>query len=149
MTIALRLATTDDIPWLLEQLHEFDTFYGSSRSLFPPTIEETEHKLTFLIEQHLFVIAYSERGPAGFLAAFRGDDFLSGRPRINELFWWVSEAYRGSRAAMLLYNHFIGVARSEGREAVYSRLPHSPLSPDFFRSRGFVEKETSWLLEAP
>jgi hypothetical protein len=150
VSTAIRKATVADMPWLLEQLAAFDRFFGSSRSMFPPSMDVAEQKLHYLINDHVFMIAEeAEYGPVGFIAGFQHEDFLSLRPRLTELFWWVAEPYRRSRAGLLLLNAFIAYGRTLGADIAMSLLSGSPVNVDTLTRRGFVPKETSYLLEAP
>jgi hypothetical protein len=145
--VIVRPATTDDIPWLLAELAAFDRFFGSSRSLFP-SIEYAEGVLTGVMTDHLFLVAESPHGPAGFIAGTITPHGLN--PAIvvlAELFWWVAPEHRGSRAALLLLNAYVAAGKARAHWITMTIEAESPIGPHMLYRRGFRFKEASYLLE--
>lgn len=146
MTVRPALAT--DIPWLVEQLREFDTFFGAGRSLFPGEARACEI-LAALIADHVFLVAEDSTGPVGFIAGHIGTHPFAGFPVLTELFWWVVPAYRGTGAGLALLNRYVEIGRRLcPRGWVLMTLEHdSPVSDRILLKRGFHLKERSYLLE--
>lgn len=145
--ISVRPAGLDDLPWLLEQLLAFDKFVGSSRSLFP-TLDVAEDIVSGLVLNHPFFIAQNASGPIGFIAGMLTPHYLN--PSITvlaELFWWVPEEHRGSRAGALLLAELLAVGRRCADQIIMTLETESPVAPRSLINRGFREKETSYLLE--
>lgn len=146
MSIAVRPATLEDIPWLLEQLAAFDQFFGSSRSLFP-SIEYAESTLALLITEHLFLVAESN-GPLGFIAGMVVPHTLNPAITVlSELFWWVAPQHRGSRAGLLLLNAYVAAGKQRAHWVTMTLEADSPVAPRCLEQRGFRLKETTYLLE--
>ena len=144
--MSVRPAVAADMPWILEQLHAFDQFFGSSRSLFP-SMEQAELKLAFLIEHHVFLVA--EHGELqGFIAGMVGPSFFNdAHIYLTELFWWVAPEHRGSRAGLALLNAFVAKGRELADWVVMTLEAESPVNPETLTRRGFRPKETNFLLE--
>lgn len=143
----VRPATAADMPWILEQLVAFDEFFGSSRSFFPSE-ESAEAKLAFLIEQHVVLVAERAGELQGFIAGLLSGSFYNETViQLTELFWWVAEAHRGSRAALVLLNAFTAVGTARAHQVIMSLEDTSPVNPETLLRRGYRPKETSFLLE--
>jgi GNAT superfamily N-acetyltransferase len=162
MTIRVRHARKDDIPWLLEQLREFDQFFGAGRSLFPSDPLRAQHFLEALIFQHPFHIAEYVRRvgppdafhpgtavePVGFIAGALGPHPYNPAIRqLTEMFWWVAPAYRGSRAGSLLLDAFLDEGKQRADWIVMTLEADSPVHDRILEKRGFKPKERSFLLE--
>lgn len=147
MSIAIRAATLDDMSWLLDQLAEFDQFFGSSRSLFP-TMEQAERTLAGLIEEQVFLMAVNEREPLGFIAGVLVPHYLNPAITVlSELFWWVAVEHRGSRAGLVLLNAFDAIGDQRAHSVVMTLEADSPIHPKHLYGRGYRLKETSFLRE--
>lgn len=148
--IAVRSATAEDIPWLLEQLQAFSDFYGTQRALYPGDAAAVQILAQLMGDGHPFFIADRGGWRLGFIVGVRTPHWLN--PAIvcvKELFWWVDPEHRGSRAGLLLLDHYraYGVANATW---VGMTLEHdSPVNPQTLMRRGFVPKETEYLLEVP
>lgn len=148
MSITVRRAIASDIPWLLGQLHEFDVFFGSSRSLYPDP-ETAEAIVSGLVAEHPFYIAENEREPIGFIAgAVHAHPFNPSLRVLSEMFWWVAQPFRGSRAGHLLLREFIAFGKANADWIVMTLEHESPVNPETLTRRGFRPKETSYLLES-
>ncbi len=143
----VRNATTDDIPWLLDQLEQFAQFFGSSHSLFPSQ-DKAEETLQQIIANHPFVVAEQDESPVGFICgALLPHPYNADLIVLNEMFWWVAEEYRGSRAGLVLLNEFIAIGRRHAHWVVMTLEADSPINPETLYRRGFRPKETNYLLE--
>lgn len=147
MSIAVRPATPEDIPWLLAQLRQFDAFFGSSRSLFPSE-EHAEAIIAGLIETQPILVAAGTTGPVGFICgAITPHPYNPDLIVLSEMFWWVAEAYRGSRAGLALLNEFIAIGKRHAHWIIMTLETESKIDPEHLHRRGFRLKEMSYLLE--
>lgn len=143
----VRPATPADAPWILEQLLAFDKFFGSSRSLFP-SIEAAEGRLAFLMDGHVVLVADNGAELQGFIGGLLGPSFFNDEVvQLTELFWWVAEEHRGSRAALMLLNAFVAVGNTRAHQVIMTLEDKSPVNPVTLERRGFRPKETNYLLE--
>jgi hypothetical protein len=153
MTMRVRRAIAADAPWLLDQLLAFDQFFGSTRSLFPSE-EHAESMLLGLINDQPFVIAekdepyYEAPRPVGFICgAIMPHPYNPALIVLSEMFWWVAEEYRGSRAGLLLLNEFVAIGKRSAHWVIMTLEQESTIDPDHLYRRGFRLKELSYLLE--
>lgn len=148
MTIRVRHARNDDIPWLLEQLRAFDQFFGAGRSLFPSDPLRAQHIVESLIFQHPFHVALEGEDRVGFIAGILAPHPYNGAIRqLTEAFWWVAPEYRGTRAGSLLLDAFIEEGKQRADWIVMTLEHDSPVHDRVLEKRGFKPKERSFLLE--
>lgn len=148
-TLSIRPANTgDDLPWLLAQLRAFADFYGTHRSLFPADETHATHVLELLITEHVFLIADKGGWRVGFIAGTLMPHFFNPALReLREVFWWVDPAHRGSRAGLVLLDAFTAHGRAHADVVWMSLEHHSPVNDGSLTKRGFVPRESSYLLE--
>ena len=147
MSITVRPAVIEDMPWLLTELAAMDEFFGSARSLFPD-VEQAERIVTLLIENHPFFVASDVNGPVGFIAGVLAPHFLnSDILQLTELFWWVTMEARGSRAAAVLFSALDEFGRKHAHWGVMALNDHTPIEPKSLEKRGYRFREASYLKE--
>jgi hypothetical protein len=148
MKVNVRKATHDDLPWIVGQLKDFSQFFGSKINLFPNE-EIATQKMSELVQNHFVMVAESERGMMGFICGIIGPHFFNPFIQtLTELFWWVKEEFRLSRAALLLFNAFDSFAEASGVHWVnFSLETASPVKDSFLLKRGYVQQERSFLKE--
>jgi hypothetical protein len=145
--ISVRPATHADLPWLLDQLRQFDAFFGSARSLFP-SVEQAEAIIGGLIDTQPILVADNDAGPVGFICgALHPHPYNPALIVLSEMFWWVAEEYRGSRAGLALLNEFIAIGERLAHWIIMTLETNSKLDPEHLFRRGFRLKELSYLLE--
>jgi hypothetical protein len=144
----IRPAVPDDIPWLLEELQEFDKFFASRLSLFPD-IEVAEDTLRKLIASpQPFFVAEDAGQLQGFIAGILSPHFFNPNIMVlTEIFWWVPVAFRGSRAGVALFQKFEDIGHRDADWIVMSLEIHSPISDESLIKRGFIPHEKSFLYE--
>lgn len=154
MTV-VRRADLTDIPWLLDQLRAFDTFFASKHRLFP-TEEVARAFLEALIgdaDQPFFIAQNDVR--TGFIGGTIGPHYLNpDLVVLTELFWWVVPAHRGSSAGGRLLVEFEEFGRQRGAQLICMTLEQRTIDeglidPRSLVARGYVEKERAYLLELP
>jgi hypothetical protein len=148
MGTSVRRAKPDDIDWLLGQLKRFAQFYGTKKSLFGDEVYAREF-LSQKIESHPFFIAENDSGPIGFISGYLHlHPYNPDIHVLNETFWWVDEAHRGSRAGILLLNAFLEFGYEYSADwIVFTLESHSPVRDETLTRRGFRVHERSFLLE--
>lgn len=148
MSITVRPAVAEDVPWLLDQLQAFDKFFGARRSLIPTDVAYAEALLRNLMANHVFYVALSARGLVGFIAGtLTAHAFNPDLRVLSEVFWWVDEAERGSRAGALLFSAFHEYGLAQADWIVFTLETNSPVNPATLEKRGFRLHERNYLLE--
>lgn len=143
----VRPATSDDVIWLVDQMRAFDQFFGATRSLFPDVPQAIEI-VEQLVAQHPFWVAESAKGLVGFIAgALTPHPYNPSITVLSELFWWVDEQERGSRAGALLLAAFITFGEQHADWIVMTLEEASPVNPATLERRGFKPYERSYLRE--
>lgn len=151
MTV-VRRADPTDIPWLLEQLRDFDRFFGSKHTLMPER-DEASVVLMALITEHVFLIAAQKGGPRiGFIAGTLAPHPFRRQLRVlTEIFWWVAPPYRGTAAGAHLLLEFEHVGRQQADWVVMSleerTISDGLVDPSSLERRGYLPRERSYLLE--
>lgn len=133
--------------WLIAECAEFGDFFGSKIPLYNP-----EHLrsvvLPTLIESHLLLVAEVRGERAGFIAGLYSSHFLNPSiTTLSELLFWVTKKHRGSRAAAMLMNAYIEWGKTNADWVTMATERDSTLNPKSLISRGFVQKEQSYLME--
>ena len=149
MSIVTRKATHEDIPWLMVELEKFAVFFGTSLSLFNP--ETAPHGLAQLIDNHIFLVAVKEKEleiRLGFISGLLSPHFMNPEiVQLTELFWWVAEEHRGSRAGLVLFNDFVRTGTVMADWINFTLEHKSPVKEEFLLKRGFKAQERSYLME--
>ena len=106
-------------------------------------------KLYYLIHSGILLVADDKgelKGMIGGLVTINiwyGDEIDA-----TELFWWVPEEHRNSRAGVLLLKGFIGAAKEKkATTIVLSLLTKSPISDNALIKRGFKLEEKAFIME--
>lgn len=147
MSLTIRRAATEDVPYLLDQLQRFDQFFGAGRSLYPDDATATAI-LSGLIKTQPFWVAFHDDLLIGFIGgALAAHPFNPDLVVLSELFWWVDEAYRGSKAGLELLTTFIDHGQQHADWIVMTLEHESPISDRCLLKRGFRPKEHTYLLE--
>ena len=154
----IRPAQPSDVRWLLPQLQRFSVFFGAKHSLFPdyPTAEAIVSDL--LASQPFWVAEHTTPDPLGLTdSATAIVGFIGGtigphpfNPAITvmqELFWWVDEAHRGTKAGALLLEAFTDYGRAHADWVIMTLEHESPVNERTLTKRGYRPKERSFLLE--
>lgn len=148
MDINIRRATPADIPWLATQLESFDQFFAWERPIFDSAYV-LECFLPKLVDEHVVLLA--ERGDErlGFIAGLRSPHlFNPAIMTLMELFWWVPEEHRGTRAGLMLLNAFTEHGAATADWVSMSLEHNSPVREETLTRRGYRMKERAYLLEA-
>lgn len=151
MTIRVRPARLDDVPWLLEQLKVFDQFASGGNTVFPTDPLRAEHFVAALIIRHPFHVAMLGEAPhdfrVGFIAgALAPHPYNPSIRQLVEMFWWVTPDYRGTRAGSLLLDAFVEEGRQRADRILMTLETQSPVRDHVLEKRGFRLIERSFLL---
>jgi hypothetical protein len=158
MSIVVRLAAQRDISALMEQLRQFDRFFGAKYSLIPTDASIAEAVLTNVMDNHVFLVAVerNDQGDGsedwekiiGFIAGVLAPHYFNpGITVLSELLWWVDPNYRGSRAGMLLLDTYTDIGRLRAHWTTMTLEAESPVHPHTLEKRGYRLKETNFMLE--
>jgi hypothetical protein len=149
MTISIRRAIPLDIDWLLQELRAFADFAQTKFDLMGDADHAKDAMLAVIKDHLVFIAECAERGPVGFIAGWiSGHPFNPKLRTLSEMFWWVREAFRSSRAGLLLLNAFTEWGLANCQWITMALEAHSPVNPKSLEKRGYRLFETSYLLEA-
>lgn len=147
MTIT-RKAERSDIPWILQELEGFSKFFGTKRPLMHDNQEYKENFLNNLVDNHACFIAEDNGVPQGFIAGFITPHFLNPDIRLlSELFWWVPEKFRLSRAGLKLLDRFLAYGKQNADWITFALETNSPVQDKSLIKRGFRLQERGFLME--
>jgi hypothetical protein len=147
VSTTVRRAVESDQPWLLTQLKSFSSFYGNKKEFFGDEAHASQ-VVSALVQGQVVLVAESERGLLGFVAGqVIAHPFNPNLKVLAELFWWVVPEHRKSRAGLMLLNEFTAWGKQNVDVITFCLLPHSDARPKSLLSRGYVAKETTYLLE--
>jgi hypothetical protein len=148
--ISVRRATRLDVPWLLTQLEEFASFFGSKHSLFPKDPMVAVTIVTAFVDQLEFFLAvdHATQRPVGFIAGALNKHPMNPAIRVlSEVFWWVTPDRRGSSAGARLLERFLAFGEGNADWIVMTLEAKSPVDPASLERRGFHQHERTYLLE--
>ena len=147
LMVEIRRATVDDIDWLLSELKEFAKFFGTGISFYGDEMYSRQALENVLNDHVAFIAQHTEHGPIGFVVGLVTQHIFNPQVRVlTELFWWVTEKHRKSRAGLLLLEVFIKWGR-EHADLITIALEHqSPINENALIKRGFHLHERSYIL---
>lgn len=144
-----------DIKWMYDELVKFDKFMANTRNLFP----DHRYAMDFLetsIEKQ-FVIVTKGRPlddpdqdwiRTGFIVGFLWPNHLNPEIMVlSEVFWWVTDEYRGGRSGLLLLNEFIAFGKEKADQITVTLQEESKVNDRILTKKGFRARERSFTLE--
>lgn len=144
MTITVRPATGEDIPWMLDQLKAFDDFNDFPVQLFPEELKAIQ-VLDEIIAKHPVFVAEQDAELLGFIAGVLTPHFFNQDVMVmTELLWWVQPEHRGTRAGLLLLNAFEDCGEREADVLIMTLEHKSPVNPKTLTRRGYLPCEHSY-----
>ena len=140
----VRLATLEDLPWLLEQGKKFADTMG-------PGFYNEEYLPKFgqvMITQNIILVAADGDQIFGMLGAAKVPNiFNPDRISLLEVFWWVAEESRGGKAAALLLKEFVKLKDRLGADdLILSLEADSPIKESSLEKRGFRLREKAYVM---
>lgn len=148
MAIAIRPATAGDLDWLVGQLRAFSRFCGTKLPAFGDEAHVRAGLENFIASHLLLIAERDETERLGFLGALGiPHPFNPEIKLLTEMFWWVDEERRGSRAAPMLLDAYVEWGRANADWVTMALEHHSPVSEKHLLKRGFKLRERSYLLE--
>lgn len=145
--MTVRAATIEDLDWIIEQVKRFAGFYGTRKSL---VMDESyaRNGLRSVIENHLVIIAEKDGVRAGFIAGlFTPHMFNPSIRLLCELFWWVAEPFRNTRAAYMLLKEYVRQGKEKSDWVTMCSIVNSPVNEKALERHGFKLMERSFLME--
>lgn len=146
----LRPAAESDVPWLLDELRQFDASLGLHYPMVTPANEAyAAGYLKGLMEKHYLEVACDPKGGrVGFLGALNVPHFFNPAYRMAaETFWWVSPEHRGGRAGAALLLSYRDWCKKNVQLATVSLEHNSQVNETTLSKRGFKAHERSFLME--
>jgi len=148
VSISIRHARDTDIDWVVGELRIFADFFNTRHSLFGDEtyIKET---MTGISHNHLLLIAANEDDePLGFIAGVVNQHFFNPKIKVlSELFWWVAQQYRNSRAGLMLLEAFTDWGKQNVDWITFALEHKSPVKDSSLLKRGFRPQERAFLME--
>lgn len=144
-----RLATLDDLPFILEQLWDFNEFCNTKHSLIPLEEGKATEIVAHLIKETFFMMVETYTGKTvGFICGVLTPHLLNPELKVfTELFWWVMPEARGTHAGAHLFIEFEAYGRRHAQWIIMTLENNSPVHPESLEKRGFILKERNYLLE--
>lgn len=134
----IRNATLHDLPIMLEHAQVFVKFYGLD--WHEPSVTVL---LTKLISNGVVKIAFKKDICVGAIGGIIvSNPWNSTQQVLQEMFWWVTETYRGSSVGIRLLNSF---ENSFDGVKVLSVLPQTPIKNDMLFKLGYSIKEYAFI----
>lgn len=146
--LQVRNALPSDIDWLITQLRQFASIFGTAIDVFPDESYARDF-MRRMLENHLVLVAEQPGvGLVGFVAGFvTGHVFNPKIKTLTEVFWWVEPTRRGSRAASLLLNAYSSWGRANVDWIWFSTQSSTALKDTSLERRGYRLRERSFLME--
>lgn len=140
----VRNATTSDYEWCLSEGEKF------MKWAVPEQPFNREHIVALfdtLRQKHLFLVVEQDGQVCGMLGCIRNTSLFSPQHTLLvEIFWWVAESHRNTRAGALLLNAMERAGTMmKVDKIVLSTVAIGSLSGKSLQKRGFVQRETSWV----
>lgn len=147
MAIKVRHAASEDVDWIVSELKKFSEFYGTQRELFLNE-ENSKPLVQMWVSEHLVLVAERESQLLGFIAGLVHPHLYNPEIQVlSELFWWVPEEYRNTRAGALLLNEYMMWGKKNTNWITMTLEHNSPVNEKSLFKRGFKLVEKSYLLE--
>jgi hypothetical protein len=147
VTITVRQATQADVPWIVGQLREFDKFFGSMRPLFS-TEEIVTARFAEFLERHVVFVCERAGELLGFIAGFLTPHFMNPSIKsLTQVFWWVPEIHRRTRAGLMLLKAFVTYGRTHADWITMNIQLHTLIKPRTLERYGFRAQELTYLME--
>lgn len=147
--VEVRLATLDDVSWIMEQVPSLIDFARTRIPPFPKDPAKIRPAVQCLIQKHLFMIAKTYKNePLGFIAGFVSPGFFNPDLLVlQETLWWVKPEARDGRAALMLLQAFVTWGETYTDWVSISLEDHSLIRPGHLEKHGFKLKEHTYLKE--
>jgi len=151
MSIIVREATHHDVDWIVPELKSFSDFYcrDKKKKLFKDHKYTRSEVVLPLIERHLFLVAEMDESElVGMIAGLIGTHAFNNEiSTLNELFWWVPQGYRHTRAGLMLINEYTRWGRENVDWAFMTLETDSPVNDRSIIKRGYQPVERQFLME--
>jgi hypothetical protein len=147
MLIDVRRAMPQDIDFLMSRLEMLSDYTGTDKKLFEDN-DYSRNGMLNLIDKHIVYIACIDSRPIGFIGGyFVPHPFNPKVTMLSELFWWVDEDERGSRAGSYLLKSFIDYGKKNADWIVFGLNTKTPVKEETILRLGFKRHEVCYLLE--
>lgn len=153
MRTEIRKAQLSDVPWLISELKDFSKLYGTKRPLYDGNDEYCRGAIEQLVTNHVILIAElrgeDHKDCIGFIGGYVSlHPFNPAIKTLCETFWWISEEYRGGRAAIQLLDAFTLEGEKLGAHWItVSSLESNPLPDKLLNRRGYILRERAYVME--
>lgn len=153
----IRPAVGADVPWLLEECRAFDRFANQAQQAFSFVPDDAAMATAVLSQIVASCVCYVAvrvadgeelvETPLGFIVgALHPHPFNPTVTVLTELLWWVRLEARGSTVGGRLLGVFEAYGHQHADAICMTLEADSPVMPSSLRKRGYVPRETSYVL---
>lgn len=143
MTYKIVHAQPDDLPELIEHALAFSKFLGDPSW----ELESAVVRIKDIMAGGFFPVVKKDGKIIAALGAVIHPSLWNIHIlQLTEVFWWVGEEYRGTRAGAMLLKYFVTEAKKGGLRPVLHTLEHSPVNEKTLNRYGFYKKESTYYL---
>lgn len=101
-----------------------------------------------MIEREYVSIAERDGERLGFVGAYYRRHPFNPKIRVlGEMFWWVTKAHRGSRAAAVLMDEYLAWGRLNAEWITFGLQTHTQMNEASLLKKGFLRRECNYLIE--
>lgn len=141
----IRKATIEDIPWMLDEGKTFLGLISENKNYY--NRDHLEKLLVHIVTEGIIFVTEKDENLTGVIGGLKIPNIYNGDlMTLVELFWWVPEDYRKTRAGYLLMKAF-EEAGSDVDSITFSSMDFSPINEDALIKRGFKKRESSFVKE--
>lgn len=143
----IRRAVPEDADWVLEELKKFSNFLGTKRNVYGDE-DVCRASLLSFIENQMLLLAVNEETRLGFIGGFLTPHLFNPKLMVLcEVFWWVAEEHRGTRAGAMLLGAFLEYGEANADMITFALEAKSPVNENTLLKRGFVLQERNYIKE--
>lgn len=145
--VIIRIATLDDLEWLLLKLQEFSAFYNTKIPLYASHLRALVG-ITDFIDNHLIYVAEVDGEQRGFICGYLRPNEINPKIRmLTEKFFWVEPEFRCSSIAHRLMKKFIEVGKEAANIIQFGMFVGANIKESSMEKLGFELKEKTYFME--
>ena len=141
-------ATLEDVDWIVDVVvTDMTTLHGAESMVDVDYLREGF--IPYIVEHGLIIVAKDDDTPVGCIGGIVTPALYHPTKKVlTELSWWVREDYRqGSVGARLLATFEASAKNMQADFINMSILPNTGLNTRALEKRGYIHRESSYLLE--
>jgi RimJ/RimL family protein N-acetyltransferase len=142
----IRKATREDLWWLLENGMEMLKIIDPNKV---PNAVYLNNFVIGLLENGILFVAEKDGKITGMIGGVKHPNiYFPEDIDLTELFWWIPEKYRKTRASYMLMKSFTAYGKQEKvARIILSVLSETQLNADALEKRGYKFREAAYVME--